>query len=221
MMDSWPLTGMVGLLVGVVVEICTRRRWHAPTVADTRREDVRLAPRPPRFSPWWACAMAGAWILTALTDAPPVADSIVGLFVRATVVTFLAAAARTDLAERRLPDALTLPAAILCLAAAPAALCGDPDAARALLAAVAVPTVLFAVTLMAGGIGLGDVKAGASVGALLALHGWGVLMTGLVLAWAGAAAIGLVLLARGARRDTPIPLGPFLLLGTLTAPFLA
>ncbi|RKP48525.1 prepilin peptidase [Pararobbsia silviterrae] len=58
------------------------------------------------------------------------------------------------------------------------------------------------------GIGLGDLKLFAAIGAWL---GWGALVQVLVLASLGGAIVGVALLAtRRLRRDEPLPFGPFL-----------
>jgi leader peptidase (prepilin peptidase)/N-methyltransferase len=130
-----------------------------------------------------------------------------------------------DLAVHRLPDRLTYTAAAGTWALlGVAALGGDAAAGtswrRALLAGVAVGSLLAASTLLLGrrGFGLGDAKLALSSVAILGWLGWGVVLFGLMVAFAGSAAVSLVLLA--ARRVSwsgHLPFGPFLILGTLVA----
>jgi leader peptidase (prepilin peptidase)/N-methyltransferase len=63
-------------------------------------------------------------------------------------------------------------------------------------------------------MGLGDVKAAASVGTLLAWLGWGALLFGAVAGFLLAALYGVVLLVSGrASRKQHIPFGPFMIAG--------
>ena len=120
--------------------------------------------------------------------------------------------AAADLARRRLPDALTLPAyPVLGLAVALAA-AGGPDPGlgpRAVLGVLlfggahAVVRVLVPATL-----GAGDVKLAGSLGAVLGALGWVALVVAAVLA----AVITLLLAV--SRRRAVAPHGPGLLLAT-------
>jgi hypothetical protein len=68
------------------------------------------------------------------------------------------------------------------------------------------------------GMGLGDVKLAASVGAALGWIGWRAVVEGTFLTFALAAVYGVaLLLLRRATRTTQLPLGPFIVLGTLAA----
>lgn len=79
------------------------------------------------------------------------------------------------------------------------------------LAAVSVP--LFAIAFFTGGLGEGDVKLFAALGALL---GWQQTLLLLLLSAAGAAGVGMALLARGkATRKTELAFGPFIVLAAL------
>jgi leader peptidase (prepilin peptidase)/N-methyltransferase len=126
-------------------------------------------------------------------------------------LTVLVAAALVDAAEHRLPNLL------VALAAVPVAvtlLAGwSPDVARGVLAGAAVVGVpLLAAHLVApAGMGFGDVKAGAVLGAAVALVDVQLAALALVLGLAGAAAWGV------ARRARSIPLGPGLVGGALVA----
>lgn len=64
------------------------------------------------------------------------------------------------------------------------------------------------------GMGGGDVKLAASIGALLGWVGWSELIVGAFAAFAVGAVIGLILMATsGATRKSRIPFGPFMLIG--------
>ncbi|MFI2184949.1 prepilin peptidase [Streptomyces sioyaensis] len=123
-----------------------------------------------------------------------------------------------DRQVRRLPDALTLPLAVVGAGALGLAsrLTGETGAwRRALLGGLllgACYLLLYAVNPR--GIGLGDVKLAVGLGIALGWYGWRTLVTG------GAAGVlsgalygaGLLLFRRGAR-DTAMPLGPFMIFG--------
>ena len=146
---------------------------------------------PGRFSDAGTLALFGAWFLV--------------------LVLLLA----TDLDQRLLPDVITLP--MIPIAFAIAAFGGDPfvrgQLPGAVVAAIGLPLVLFALSIPFGAdaIGMGDIKLLVSVG----------LLTGLSRATlgviAGALLSGVVVLALlAARRVTLrsyIPFGPFLILG--------
>ena len=67
-------------------------------------------------------------------------------------------------------------------------------------------------------MGLGDVKLAASVGAALGWIGWRALVEGTFLTFALAAIYGVaLLLLRRATRTSQMPLGPFIVLGTIAA----
>ncbi len=67
-------------------------------------------------------------------------------------------------------------------------------------------------------MGLGDVKLAAGVGVALGWIGWRALVAGTFLTFALAAIYGIaLLLLRRASRTSQLPLGPFIVLGTLAA----
>lgn len=117
-----------------------------------------------------------------------------------------------DLEHHLLPDVLTLPGIVLGLAGA-AAGATVPFAAAAIgcLVGAALPVlviVLYRLIRGVEGMGLGDVKLLAMIGAFL---GWrGVLLT-LALGSTAGAAVGITLIAaRRGRMDTELPFGTFL-----------
>jgi leader peptidase (prepilin peptidase) / N-methyltransferase len=136
------------------------------------------------------------------------------------------ALAAIDIAVKRLPDALTLPAyPILIALLTGAAIAGHDFAAllRALLGGLALAGVYLLLALVArGGLGGGDIKLAGVAGLALGWLGWPILIAGAALGFVLSALATLALLA--ARRVTlrgTISFGPYLLGGTLIAMLLA
>jgi len=123
-----------------------------------------------------------------------------------------------DAAVRRLPDLLTAPAyagtaAALLLAAA---ISGHwHTLAQAVLGGIAVAGFYLALALISpAGMGLGDVKAAASLSTLLAWLGWRALLAGTLAGFLLAGLYGAALLISGrATRKQHIPFGPFMIAG--------
>lgn len=134
------------------------------------------------------------------------------------VITFI------DLEFQIIPDVITLPGIVLGLAASPFML-ADPFAVKAtlgllnsIIGAVAGGGVFYLIVILSrGGMGGGDVKMMAMVGAFT---GWkGVFLTTLVGSLTGAL-VGIALMVfSGAGRKTKVPFGPFLAMGTLMTLF--
>jgi leader peptidase (prepilin peptidase) / N-methyltransferase len=127
-----------------------------------------------------------------------------------------------DAAVHRLPDPLTASAgagtvALLALAAFTGHQPGHLG--RAAIGAAALACFYLALSVIRpGGIGLGDAKLAASVGAALGWISWQALFTGTFAAFALAGVYGGTLLAlHRATRTSHLPLGPFILIGTLAA----
>ncbi|MFE1776421.1 prepilin peptidase [Streptomyces sp. NPDC059008] len=123
-----------------------------------------------------------------------------------------------DSAVQRLPDALTLPAAVgtFTLLTVAAAHHEHGSLGRALAAAAAAGGLF---TLLAlGGMGMGDTKLVISLSALLGWHSWQAAFLGLLVSFLLAAAVAAFLLVarRGTRKST-LAFGPFLIIGTLAA----
>lgn len=127
-----------------------------------------------------------------------------------------------DAAIRRLPDPLTGaafvgPLGFLTIAALTG---GHPgQLARAGIAAV-VLCGFYLVLFIArpSGMGLGDVKLAAGVGVALGWLGWQAVVTGTFVTFVLAAVYGCaLLLLRRASRTSQLPLGPFIVIGTLAA----
>lgn len=126
----------------------------------------------------------------------------------------LALLAGRDLRTGRIPNALVYPAGaatVLLAGAWPGLALGD-----VLAGAAAAGGPLAALrALSRGGLGGGDVKMGALVGALAGPER--VVTAGLVAAVAGGVAAGALLAAGRAERRGRIPYGPFLALGGIAA----
>lgn len=119
-----------------------------------------------------------------------------------------------DIAERRLPNRIVLPAFVTVLAGQTILF---PDRALEwILASVGASLVLLLLHLAyPRGLGLGDVKLALLLGAGLG----GAVLTGLLVGTFAAAAFALLLLvrSRGAARHAAMPFGPFLAFGALVA----
>ena len=127
-----------------------------------------------------------------------------------------------DAAVRRLPDPLTAAACAgtLALLGVAALTSHQPGhLGRAAIGAAALACFYLALSVIRpGGMGLGDAKLAASVGAALGWISWQALLTGTFIAFALAGVYGGGLLAlHRATRTSHLPLGPFILIGTLAA----
>jgi leader peptidase (prepilin peptidase)/N-methyltransferase len=199
------ILGVVGGAWGVVADRIGAR-WPAHEDGSVRAVDWRTL----------VVALLGAAALAAL----PLRVADVGqvlLFGAYFLVLVLLLA--TDLDQRLLPDLVTLPliAATLVMAVAG----WNPLVAgylgSAVLAALAIPSFLFVVSIPfgSGAIGMGDLKLLVSVGLLTGL---GRSIAGLAIgALAAGAVIGLLLVLRRVTLRTYIPFGPFLIAGAFWA----
>ncbi|GLZ44125.1 hypothetical protein Acsp06_03100 [Actinomycetospora sp. NBRC 106375] len=150
----------------------------------------------------WAasCGVVGAGVVSALWLPAWLVLGALGV-----------AGSATDLAEHRLPDALTLPAAgLACASLVPL---GPSALVAGVLGALLLGGVFAAVHLAAPrALGAGDVKLAPAVGAPLAAASWGALAAVPVIAAGGVLAL---LVASSLTRDGPVravPYGPPLLL---------
>lgn len=123
------------------------------------------------------------------------------------------AAAVFDVRTGFIPNPLTGTTVLVVLALAAA----NGTAPAACTGACAVTAALLALHLLSRrrGLGLGDVKLGAAIGAGLGVTA-GFVALGVAFV-AGAAYAAWLLATRRARRGDAIPFGPFLAAGTLTA----
>ncbi|MGW1176893.1 prepilin peptidase [Kitasatospora sp. NPDC002543] len=172
---------------------------------------------------------AGPWTVEAVAAA--VAVAVAYAADRLLVVTLALAWAAAlgvvlgfvDARVRRLPYRLTVPllggVAALLLSAVAAA--GPGAALRCLLVALTVGGVL-ELAVWLGALGPGDSPLGLALGGLLGWFGWSVALGGLFAATVLAGLWGTVRAAAALARRRPVrgldlPVGPFLLLGALTA----
>jgi len=165
-----------------------------------------------------ACGMAISWqypIVEVATGAlfvlaylalGPTPNFVVAVVLLAMLVAITA----IDLARQIIPDVITLPGIIVGVTANLAT--GRVTWLESLLG-VAVGGGIFLVIILAsgGGMGGGDMKLGAMLGAFL---GWKIALLALFLAvlTGGVVALGLLMFRRRGRKDA-IPFGPFLALG--------
>jgi leader peptidase (prepilin peptidase) / N-methyltransferase len=202
------LLGAGGFALGLAADrFATRWPEHDEEHPPGRAVDWRTA----------ATALIGALALGLLPlrfAADPLALIIFGAWF-VTLVIGLA----TDLDQRLLPDLLTLPVipvGLLYAASGTNPLVGT-DLQSAVIAAVAIPTVLFlpSIPFGAGAFGIGDVKLLVGVGLLaggsraLSSVVFGLVVSGIVLV--------VLLAARRIGRRTYVPFGPFFILGTMWA----
>jgi leader peptidase (prepilin peptidase) / N-methyltransferase len=131
------------------------------------------------------------------------------------VLAWLAVLSAYDIRERRLPNWLTLPGAVVVLAVAAAAGRGGP----AVLGAVALAGLYLVVHLIApAAMGAGDVKLALGVGALTGSFGFDVWTLAALGAPVLTAIWALALMGQGQRT---VPHGPSMCVATLAASALA
>jgi leader peptidase (prepilin peptidase)/N-methyltransferase len=171
-----------------------------------------------------ACGMPISWrypIVEAVTAAALVVSYAAfgpsaGFLIACVLLPALIAMTAIDLQHQMIPDAITLPGIPvgLVINLATGRLSWLDSGIGILLGGG-----LFLVIILAsrGGMGGGDMKLGAMLGAFL---GWKALLFALFVAIVLGGAIGAVLLATGVRgRKDPIPFGPFLAVGGVMALF--
>jgi leader peptidase (prepilin peptidase) / N-methyltransferase len=128
--------------------------------------------------------------------------------------------AATDIAVHRLPNRLVLPSypIVIALLGLAALLGHNPASLLRALAGMLILSTLYAVPyyLLPDAIAGGDVKLAGLLGLSLGWASWSALLTGTFLGWTLAAISRLALRAtHTVDRDTPIPLGAFLVTGSL------
>lgn len=197
--------GLVGLVLGIVVgPVADRLATNAP------RHDALLGsvPRSPRL----VLVTAGTALLAGACGL------VFGFSLEAaTAAVFcwvLVIVTRTDFETRLIPDTVILPGAVLVLALRTI----DDPSVEWIAAAILAGVLLFLIVLVyPSGLGLGDVKLSAFLGAGLGISVIAALFVGFFVAFVPA----FVLLLRHGReaRKKAIPLGPFLALGGVIALF--
>ena len=180
----------------------------AAAVPAVPRRAGLAAALPKRWSLALACAVLFA--VVPLLRFGLGAAGLVGVF----FVAVLAVLAVKDVEVRRVPNVIVLPATVIVLVAVAAV--HPHHLLQAVVAAVGAAAFLFLPTLVTRqGIGYGDVKLAALLGAAL---GWGV-AAALLLGCLAASVVGVALvLRRGASaRKTFVPFVPFLAFGAIAA----
>jgi leader peptidase (prepilin peptidase)/N-methyltransferase len=119
-----------------------------------------------------------------------------------------------DLTHHIVPNVITYPGIAVGLLFAAA----QGRFVEGVLAAVGAGLFFLLVAILSrGGMGGGDIKLAAMMGAFL---GWPAIAVALLLAFTGGAAVGVLLIASGRRtRKDPIPFGPALAVGGMIALF--
>ena len=197
--------GLVGLLAGLLVgpladRLATNAPLHDPL--------LRSVPRSPRL----ALVTAGTALLAGASGL--VFGFTVEAVVGALFCWVLVVITRTDFEHRLIPDKIVLPGAVALLALRTI----DEPSVEWVLSALAAGLVLFLIVLVyPSGLGMGDVKLSAFLGAGLGISVIVAMFVGFFLAFVPA----LVLFARHGReaRKSAMPLGPFLAIGGVIALF--
>ena len=206
--ESWVVdvaAGLVGLVVGIVVgpladRLATNGPRHDPLIGSV--------PRSPRL---WL-VMAGTALLggaCGLVFGFSLEAAAAALFCWVLVIV-----TRTDFETRLIPDKIILPGGVLVLGLRTI----DDPSVEWILCALGAGLLLFLIVLVyPRGLGMGDVKLSAFLGAGLGISVIVAMFVGFFLAFVPA----LVLLVRHGReaRKKAIPLGPFLALGGVIALF--
>jgi len=157
----------------------------------------------PKWGVLFTATLFGLLIAVAANHFGPTARALINL----PAIILLATAAIVDLQWKVIPDWLTLPGVVWALLAS--AYLGWPRLSEALVGLALCGGALLLMALISrGGIGGGDVKLVAMIGAMLGWHwGFGVL----VFAQLCAAGLALFLFVSGRKgRKDALPFGPFL-----------
>ncbi|MET0561397.1 MAG: A24 family peptidase [Gaiellaceae bacterium] len=197
--------GIVGLLAGVLVSPLTDRIATNAPLHDPLLRSVPRSSRLPLVL-FGTAALGGACGL------------VFGFTLEAVAATLfcwvLVVVTRTDFEHRLIPDTVVLPGAVLVLVLRTI----DDPSVEWILSALGAGLVLFGIVLVyPRGLGLGDVKLSAFLGAGLGVSVIIAMFVGFFVAFVPAA----VLFARHGKeaRKSAIPLGPFLALGGVVALF--
>ena len=197
--------GLVGLLAGLLVgpladRVATNAPLHEPL--------LRSVPRSPRL----LLVTAGTALLGGASGL------VFGFTLEAVIAALfcwvLVAITRTDLEHRLIPDKIVLPGAVVILALRTI----DEPSVEWIISALGAGVVLFIVALIyPRGLGMGDVKLAAFLGAGLGVSVIPGMFVGFFIAFIPAL---VVFVQRGMdARKSAIPLGPFLALGGVIALF--
>lgn len=206
----------------VLVSVVAASAFVVGTALDAvLRRSARVEARlPPGRLPLAVAVLTGAGsavVSGALAAGTGPSATLVALVAALVVATYLCV---LDLRHQLLPNVVVVPAAVVgtALLLLAAVVDGHPESGiRAVLGALALFVVYLALALASpGGLGMGDVKFAALIGAMLASEGWRQLLLGAAAGFALAAVAGGTLLALGrARRGTAVPFGPMMLAGAV------
>jgi prepilin signal peptidase PulO-like enzyme (type II secretory pathway) len=196
---------LVGLLAGLIVgpladRVATNAPLHEPL--------LRQVPRSPRL----ALVTAGTAVLGG------VSGLVFGFTLEAAIASLfcwlLVVVTRTDLEHKLIPDKIVLPGALVILVLRTI----DDPSVEWILCALGAGLLLFLIVLVyPRGLGMGDVKLAAFLGAGLGVSVIPGMFVGFFIAFLPAL---VLLVRRGAdARKSAIPLGPFLALGGVIALF--
>jgi len=199
------VAGLVGLLAGLLVSpVADRVATNAP-LHDPLLGRVPRSPRLPLLAVGLALLGGACGLVFGFTLEAAAAVLFCWVLV---IIT------RTDLEHRLIPDAIVLPGAVILLVLRTV----DDPSVEWILSALGAGLAFFLVVLVyPRGIGMGDVKLSAFLGAGLGLSVVVAMFVGFFLAFVPA----LVLFVRQGReaRKAAIPLGPFLAAGGVVALF--
>jgi leader peptidase (prepilin peptidase) / N-methyltransferase len=172
-----------------------------------RRCGIRISPRYPIVEGVTAAALAAVYLAFG-----PTGDFMVAAVLLATLVVVTA----IDLKHQLIPDVITLPGIVVGLAANLAI--GHVSWLDSVIGIVMGGGLFLVIILVSrGGMGGGDMKLGAMLGAFL---GWKALLFALFAAIVLGGVVAIAVLVSGLRgRKDPIPFGPFLAAGGAMALF--
>jgi leader peptidase (prepilin peptidase)/N-methyltransferase len=197
--------GLVGLLAGLLVgPLADRLATNAP-LHDPLLRSVSRSPRLALVTLGTALLGGACGLVYGFTREALIA----GLFCWVLVIV-----TRTDLEHRLIPDTIVLPGAVALLALRTL----DDPSVEWILCALGAGLVLFLIVLVyPRGLGMGDVKLSAFLGAGLGISVIVAMFLGFFIAFLPAALL-FVRHGKDARKHA-IPLGPFLALGGIIALF--
>lgn len=197
--------GLVGLLAGAIVgPLADRMATNAP-LHDPLLKSVPRSPRLPLVTLGTALLAGACGLVFGFT-----LEALASVLLCWTLVIVT----RADLEHRLIPDKIVLPATVVILGLRTI----DDPSVEWLASSLGAGLFLFLIVLVhPSGLGLGDVKLSALLGAGLGVSVIPALFVGFFAAFVPAA---LLLLRHGREaRTRAIPLGPFLALGAVVALF--
>jgi leader peptidase (prepilin peptidase)/N-methyltransferase len=199
------VAGLLGLLLGLAAgPLADRLATNAP-VGEPLLRTTPFSRRLPLVTVGTALLAGGCGLAFGFTF-----EALIG----GVFCWILVVVTRTDLEHRLIPDRIVVPGAVAVVAARTI----DDPSVEWVSSALGAGVVLFLVVLAyPRGMGMGDVKLAAFLGAGLGLSAIVALFIGFFAAFVPAAAL-LVRHGRAARKRA-IPLGPFLALGGVVALF--